>query len=64
MKKTKPMCKKCRSPMGSGIALENTVSGVPDFGGSNEVVTMSRTGPPILVKVWKCPKCGHSIAKT
>ena len=53
-------CKKCNIEMVPGQALENTLYGIPDFIGDDTVCTMSMTGPPIMISVWKCPKCGYS----
>ena len=61
MARKKMKCKKCKGKMKKGIALENTVVGKPDFIGSNDVCTVSKTGPPKMIKVWKCKKCGYSI---
>ena len=46
--------------MKKGIALQEGYSGVPDFIGSKEVVTISLSGQSVLINVWKCPKCGAS----
>jgi hypothetical protein len=53
-------CSRCRVYMKKGIAIQNTLSGVPDFIGSKEVITMSYSGPGKIIDVWKCPKCGSS----
>jgi hypothetical protein len=45
-----------------GHALQNTLTGVPDFPGDNHPVTVSRTGPAQVVACLKCIKCGYSIA--
>ena len=55
-----PRCKRCKVWMKKGIALQEGYSGIPDFIGSKEVVTMSPSGNSKLVNVWKCPKCGES----
>ena len=46
--------------MKKGIALLEEYSGIPDFIGSKEIVTMSLSGRSKLISVWKCPKCGES----
>jgi ribosomal protein L37AE/L43A len=59
-------CKKCHSKMEKGQALEDIyTSGIPDF--PNQPIdsrgqTMSASGKAKLISVWKCPKCGHSVA--
>lgn len=53
-----PLCKKCNVPMKDGEALQNQLVG-GDFRGA----TLSHTGPAQMVKVWKCPDCGHSFTK-
>lgn len=53
-----PLCKKCNVPMKEGEALQNQLVG-GDFRGA----TLSHTGPAQMVKVWKCPDCGHSFTK-
>jgi len=56
-------CKKCDAPMGPGLALEQTISrGVPDFPGSDTVVTMSAGGSGKIVECRKCPECGWSVS--
>ena len=55
-------CIKCKIPMKNGIAIQNTVVGVPDFIGGN-VITLSHGGPGKIIEVLKCPECGHSISK-
>lgn len=62
MKNKNPSCRRCHVEMKSGIGLQNSLSGLPDFPGGR-VCTVSRTGPAEILKVWKCPKCGHSFEK-
>lgn len=54
--------------MFSSTALVNTPSmGSPDFPGNTKDTkgqTISMTGTPIRVSVWKCYQCGHSIKKS
>lgn len=54
-------CKKCYVEMKSGIALENTVVGLPDFSSDKAPCTVSAGGPGKLVDCMKCPSCGYSI---
>ncbi len=61
--KKKLNCKKCKVPLNLGFALRNKLAGLPDFPGDT-VVTVSRTGPPEMIEVLKCPECGYSIGKT
>ena len=56
-----PTCKKCNTPMKKGMAIQNKLTGLPDFGGDKSAVTLSRNGPPEMCDVWKCPSCGHSF---
>lgn len=53
-----PLCKKCEVPMKDGEALQNQL-----VGGTHRGATLSRLGPAQMVKVWKCPDCGHSFTK-
>jgi len=54
-------CEKCNVELIKGIALQQTYTGIPDFIGSKQVVTMSPGGSGKLVACWKCPKCGWSV---
>ena len=54
-------CRKCDIELVKGQALENTPYGIPDFVGDDYVCTVSMTGPPIMISVWKCPSCGYSV---
>jgi len=49
--------------MKEGMALQNTLTGLPDFPGDTFACTVSRDGPAEMVACWKCPKCGHSISR-
>lgn len=63
----------CYGPMAPGIALVNSWVIHADFPGDRtrcftttppvEFVgrTMSRIGPPVLQRVLKCRRCGHSV---
>lgn len=55
-------CRRCGGPMLRGHALQNTLSGTPDFAGDPHPVTISRTGPAKVVPCLKCVNCGYSIA--
>jgi hypothetical protein len=69
MSETKKVCEKCDIEMVRGQALEDkmiVVGGVPDFPGQPEsyggqTMTLEWDGAK-LSHVWKCPKCGRSIA--
>lgn len=54
-------CKKCGYQMTKGIALKQSATGIPDFPGSGEVVTLSPGGPCKLIDCIKCKECGWSI---
>ena len=60
-KGSKFRCGRCDIELVEGKALENTLAGIPDFIGDDTVCTVSQTGPPIMISVWKCPKCGYSV---
>lgn len=51
-------CKQCGGKIKVGVALDQTFTGVPDFIGSSEVVTMSPGGSGKLVACLKCSECG------
>lgn len=59
----KDTCPECGGVMKIGIALEDKLSGMPDFIGSKEIVTLSSTGEVKLIEVLKCKKCGFSIKR-
>jgi len=42
--------------MTTGKAIKNTIH-------ASKEGTCSRTGDPIMVDVYKCPECGHSVEK-
>jgi len=54
-------CKHCGGAMLRGHALQNTLTGYPDFPGDSGPVTVSRTGPAQVVPCLKCIRCGYSI---
>ena len=58
-----PKCRKCGGEMKAGMALQNKFSGLPDFPDDTSAATISRSGPPKMVNVYKCIKCGHSFEK-
>lgn len=49
--------------MKPGIAIQNTVTGMPDFPGDEHAVTLSAGGPGKLIVVSKCDKCGFSTTR-
>jgi hypothetical protein len=53
-------CKICNTKLTKGVAIINTLTGIPDFPGDANAVTVSPGGPGSLVDVLKCPKCGWS----
>ena len=55
-------CKECNIDLEDGYALQDTLTGIPDFIGSNEVCTVS-PGNAKLVECKKCPLCGYSVKK-
>ena len=55
-------CRKCAGVMKEGTALLSTfVSGMPDFPGDTEGVTMHEGGQGVLVRCLKCEDCGYSV---
>lgn len=56
------MCVRCNVRMTTGIAIQNTLVGIPDFIGSSDVITYSYGGSGKLIGVLKCTGCGHSIS--
>lgn len=55
-------CRKCGGELAPGIAIENTLTGVGDFG-AHDVVTLSPGGPGRLAYVLKCKGCGYSVTR-
>ena len=55
------VCKKCGGTMHPGKAIEETLTGIPDFTGSKEVVTVSPGGTGKLIDCIKCSSCGWSV---
>ena len=53
-------CKRCKTALKDGIALEENTSGVSDFIGDDEVCTVSPDGTAYMIPCLKCPKCGTS----
>ncbi len=55
-------CFVCGGLMADGQALENTWVGFDDFGGDagEPGTTISKIGPPVMLKVRKCTVCGYS----
>jgi hypothetical protein len=56
-----PKCKKCNVEMRHGKAIAQTVSGYPDFSGDKSAVTLSPSGPGVLIDCLKCSLCGWSV---
>jgi len=54
-------CRRCNGLMAEGVAIQETLTGVPDFPGG-AVATVSPGGPGRLVPCMKCQKCGHSLS--
>lgn len=54
-------CVKCLSILKQGIAIENTVTGIPDFIGDKDNCTISAGGSGKLIPCLKCPNCGYSV---
>lgn len=54
-------CRKCGGDMKPGLAMGQTVTGMPDFIGG-EVCTVSPGGPGKLIECSKCEECGWSVA--
>jgi hypothetical protein len=61
--RVRPNCKRCHVKMKAGIAIEQTWSGIPDFLGSKDVVTISPSGSGKVIPCWKCPICGYSVTR-
>mgnify|MGYP000916018169 CR=1 FL=1 len=55
-------CFKCGGLMTDGQAIQNSLVSSEDFGGDagENGTTQTRTGPPKIIAVRKCSKCGHS----
>lgn len=54
-------CPRCNGEMKPGIAMGQTLHGMPDFIGSKDVVTVSLGGPGKLIDCMKCVNCGYSV---
>jgi len=54
-------CKKCEGDMQPGVAIQNTLTGMPDFPGDRHAVTLSPGGPGKLIDCMKCTACGWSV---
>lgn len=56
------ICSKCGGDMKEGLAMQSTlVSGMPDFIGDKQGITLSEGGPGRLIPCLKCEECGYSI---
>jgi len=54
------LCPKCKIALVPGHAIENTLTGFPDFPGDPYPVTVSPGGPGKLIACMKCAVCGYS----
>lgn len=54
-------CKKCGAEMKTGKAIVQTLTGLPDFIGCSDVVTVSPGGGGKLIDCLKCCECGWSV---
>ena len=54
-------CKKCEGDMQPGVAIRNTLTGMPDFPGDRHATTVSPGGPGKLIDCMKCTACGWSV---
>ena len=54
---------KCQHEMKDGIAIQQTLTGTPDFIDDYAPVTLSPGGPGKLIECRKCVKCGYSQTK-
>lgn len=53
----------CGGKMEPSKAIQNTLTGIPDFIGSKEVVTVSYGGKGKLIDCLKCKACGKCVTK-
>jgi len=58
-----PRCRKCGGTMIPGKAIEQTLTGTPDFPGDTRGITMSPGGSGKLIDCLKCEKCGWSVTE-
>lgn len=54
-------CRKCGGEMKPSKAILQTYTGIPDFPGDTEIVTLSPGGPGKVAPCLKCSKCGWSV---
>ena len=54
---------KCQHEMKDGIAIQQTLTGTPDFIDDQSPITLSPGGPGKLIECRKCVKCGYSQTK-
>jgi hypothetical protein len=54
-------CRKCGGNMVAGKAIQQTLTGTPDFPGDTTAVTLSPGGSGKLIDCMKCDKCGWSV---
>lgn len=55
------MCRHCHGQMKPGQAIKQTYTGLPDFPGDTDRVTLSPGGPGVVVECLKCEQCGWSV---
>ncbi len=53
-------CRYCHTRMSKGIAMQSTLTGIPDFPGG-DVMTLSPGGSGKLIVVQKCKQCGWCV---
>lgn len=63
-----PLCRRCEIVMQEGQALQNEVIIFADFVGDEPNLTYrgatcAPIGKAVMIKVWKCRECGHSLKK-
>lgn len=56
-------CRKCGGNMIYGKAIQQTLTGSPDFPGDTRGITMSPGGSGKLIDCLKCEKCGWSVTE-
>lgn len=59
---TELLCAKCKIQMKTGKALQNNLSGIPDFVGDDHCCTVSPDGTARLIDCLKCPECGKCVS--
>lgn len=54
-------CRRCNGLMKGGVAMQETLTGTPDFPGG-AISTVSPGGPGRLIPCVKCVRCGYSLS--